>query len=98
MTNEQRDRIVRWLRECQALLAEPAEVPELEALIAVVAAQASPPTPEQPTCANCGADVSLVHSCLRLEHTCICNPVKNEYCGLHYPTSPPTPTPEPEKS
>lgn len=33
---EQRDRIVRWLRECQELLAEPTEVPELEELIAAL--------------------------------------------------------------
>lgn len=90
VSSEQRDRIVRWLRECQALLAEPTEVPELEALIAtLVAAQASPPTATQ--CAegfHVVADVSA-------------DPRVCAKCGLRWPNptaakmrelaSPPTP-------
>lgn len=41
-SSQTRDRLIRWLRDCQELLAEPDEVPELEALIASLAASSSP--------------------------------------------------------
>lgn len=44
-SSPQCDRLIRWLRDCQELLAEPDEVPELETLIASLAGPASSPAP-----------------------------------------------------